>query len=111
MNPNPDRTPVLDDAALAWAERGVWLACVAVYLTVFVGSLQAGVADLTALGRAIAFTLGTAVLGKVAVSLLSRASQPVETVPTADQDGTVGSLIDLTSSPNVSSPEIEAELA
>ena len=111
MASRADRQRVLDDKALLVAQRVLWAACVAVYVMVFVGSLLAGVADLTAVGRAVAFTLATALLGKLAIVLMSRASQPLDKGPTADEDGTVGSLIDLTSSPNVATPEREAGMA
>jgi hypothetical protein len=107
----PERVPVLDEQALSWAHRGVWVACVATYLIVFVGGIQAGTADLVALGRAIAFTLATAVVGRLAVGLASRATQPAQTGPMADQDGRIGSLVDLLSSPNVNTPEDEASPA
>jgi hypothetical protein len=94
------RQPVLDEQGLAWVRRLVWAACVAVYLVVFIGSVQAGASDLVALGRAMGFTLGTAVLGRIAMGLLSRATQPLDQGPTASQDGTVGSRVDLVSSPN-----------
>ena len=105
------RVPALDDGALAWANRCVWVACVGVYLTVFIGGIAAGATDLSALGKAIGFTLATALLGRVAVGLLSRASVPVQQGPTADEDGTVGSLVDLVSSPNLARPEDEASAA
>lgn len=110
INPSEERERVLSDAALAWADRGVWLACVGVYVAVFVGSLLAGVADLTALGRAMALTVATALVGKFAVGLMSQATQPVQkAVPTTDADGTLGSLVDLLSSPNVTAPQDRAE--
>ena len=115
MNPSEERLPVLDDAALTWANRLVWAACVAVYIVVFVGSLLAGTSDLTALGKACGFTLATAVLGRIAVSLVGRASLPVdketEETPMADQNGTLGSLVDVLSEANVSEPADEARAA
>ena len=105
------REPALDGGALAWANRGVWVACIAVYLTVFVGGITAGASDLSALGKAMGFTLATALLGRIAVGVLSRASLPALQVPTADEDGTVGSLLDLVSSPNLARPEDEASAA
>jgi hypothetical protein len=107
-----ERQPVLSEAALARADRAVWLACVSVYLTVFVGSLLAGAADLTALERAIGLTFATALIGKFAVSVMSQATQVVQKeVPTADPVGTLGSLVDLSSSPNVSAPQETADAA
>ena len=93
--------PVLDDNALGWAQRAVWAICIAVYLTVFVGGLQAGGDELLTMARAVAFTLAAAVLGKVALGLLARASLPEEQGPSADQPGPVGSLVDLAASTNV----------
>jgi hypothetical protein len=111
-NPSEERERILSDAALAWADRGIWLACVGVYVAVFVGSLLAGVADLTALGRAIALTLATALVGKFAVGLMSQATQPVQkAVPMTEPTETLGSLVDLMSSPNVSAPQDKAEAA
>jgi hypothetical protein len=112
MSPTSDqRVAALDDGALAWANRGVWVACIAVYLTVFVGGITAGASDLSALGKAMGFTLATALLGRVAVGLLSRASVPAQQGPTANENGTVGSLVDLVSSPNLARPEDEANAA
>jgi hypothetical protein len=112
MSPTSDpRVPALGDGALAWAGRGVWVACIAVYLTVFVGGIAAGASDLSALGKAMGFTLATALLGRVAVGFLARASVPVQQVPSADEDGTVGSLVDLVASPNLARPEDEAGAA
>jgi hypothetical protein len=94
------RVRVLDDAALSWASRIVWLICVAVYLTVFIGGIQAGGADLEVMGRAVAFTLAAGVLGRMAIGVLSRASLPAEEGPSAEQVGPVGSLVDLVGSTN-----------
>jgi hypothetical protein len=96
---------VLSDATQAWLHRGVWLACVGVYLVVFVGGVLAGVPDLVALGRAVGLTLATAVLGKLAVGLICRASEPAKEPPSASQDRTLGSLLDVVSSPNVAGPQ------
>ena len=104
---NVQREPVLSEMALAWGYRGVWALCIVVYIVVFVSGLQAGGSDLTTIGRAIGFTLATALVGKLALSVLAQAKQPLS----ATEDGTVGSLVDLTSSPNISEPEDEAEAA
>jgi hypothetical protein len=93
------------DEVLAALHRGVWLACAGVYLAVFVGSLLVGVSDLQAMLRAAGLTLATAVLGKLALSIVSRASQPVKEPLSAGQDRTLGSLIDVVSSPNVAGPQ------
>jgi len=100
-----DRRAVLDEAALGWAERGVWLLCVGVYLTVFVGGILAGGADLIVMGRAVGLTLLTGFLGRTAVRLLGRASLPVEQGPSANDLGQVGSLADLLASTNVAEHE------
>ena len=111
MSPSDNRRPVLDERGLARADRLVWAAAITTYLIVFVGSIQAGAADLTALGRAAAFTLAVAIVGRIAVGLAGQATQPVEKGPTAEPFGTVGSLVDLLSPPNVSTPEDEAKAA
>jgi hypothetical protein len=105
------RKRVVDDAALSWAHRGVWAICIAVYLTVFIGGIQGGGAELLAMGRAVAFTLAAGVLGKVAVGFLSRASLPVEQGPSANQAGPVGSLVDLMDSANVAQQDDMAQAA
>ena len=96
---------IVTDEALAWLHRAVWLACVGVYLVVFVGGLVIGVSDLLAMLRAAGLALATAVLGKLALSIVSRASQPVNEQPSAGQDRTLGSLLDVVSSPNVAGPQ------
>ncbi len=95
------REAALDDSGLAWARRLVWAVCIGVYLTVFIGGIQGGGAELVVICRAAAFTLGAAVLGKMVLSILARASLPVEQGPMANQDGKLGSLVDLSSSTNV----------
>jgi hypothetical protein len=95
----------MSDEALAALHRGVWLACVGVYLVVFVGGLLVGVSDLLAMLRAAGLTLATALLGKLALSIVSRASQPTKEQPSAGQDRTLGSLLDVVSSPNVAGPQ------
>jgi hypothetical protein len=99
------RRAVLSDEALSWAQRVVWAICIGVYLTVFISGIQGGGAELLAVGRAVAFTLATGVLGKLAVGYLSQASLPVEQGPLADQAGPVGSLADLMASANVAEQE------
>ena len=99
--PNGPRIAALDDETLGLARRVVWAMCIGVYLTVFVGGIQAGGAELVVVCRAAVFTLGAAVLGKMVLSLLAKASLPVEQGPMANQDGKLGSLVDLTSSTNV----------
>jgi hypothetical protein len=105
------RTRVLDEATLGWAQRVVWIVCAAVYLTVYVGGLRAGGAELEVLGRAAAFTLAAAVLGRMALGLLERASLPTEPGRTTDQGEPIGSLSDLYASTNVAHHENEAEAA
>lgn len=93
--------PALDDNALGWAQRAVWAICIGIYLFVFLGGLRAGGDELLTMGRAIAFTLAAAVLGKLAIGLLAGASLPEQQGPSADQPGPVGSLVDLVASTNV----------
>ena len=97
--------PIPSDEAAAWLHRGVWLACVGVYLVVFVGGLLVGVSDLLAMLRAAGLALVTAVLGKLALGIVSRASEPTTDQPSAGQDRTLGSLVDVVSSPNVAGPQ------
>ncbi len=98
----------LDDAALGWARRGVWAICIGMYLTVFIGGINAGGAELITIGRAAAFTLAAAVLGKMVLSLLSKATLTVEQGPMANQVGNLGSLVDLAASTNVPQHQDEA---
>jgi hypothetical protein len=105
------QVPVLDDAALSWAWRLVWALCIGVYLTVFIGGIQAGGNELLALARAAAFTLATGILGRMIVGLLSRASLPEQQGPLAVKEGPLGSLGDLVSSTNVAMQEDEAAQA
>jgi hypothetical protein len=102
------RVAVLDDTGLAWAQRLVWAVCIGVYLTIFIGGIQAGGAELITVARASGFTLVAAVLGKLALSLLGNASLPVEPGPMAAQDGKLGSLVDLASSANVAHHDDDA---
>ena len=39
------RMAVVGDFGLAWAQRVVWAVCIGVYLTVFIGGIQAGGGD------------------------------------------------------------------
>jgi hypothetical protein len=106
-----ERDPVLTEAGLSTAQRMLWIVCIAVYLTVFIGGIQSGGAELMAMGRAVAFTLAAAVLGKVAIGLLGQASLPAEEGPSADEPGRVGSLVELVSSANVAHHEDRADAA
>ena len=103
--PSTTREPVLGEAGLLWARRGVWLLCAATYTTTFVGSLLAGTSDLMALGRAFGLTLVVAILGRICLGLISQASQPLESDLLASQPGTLGSRVDLSSLPNLSQPQ------
>jgi hypothetical protein len=105
------REHALDEAAMGKAQAVVWAVCIGVYLTVFIGGIQAGGAELIALGRAAAFTLAAAVLGRIALGLLGGASLPVEEGPTAGQEGPLGSLVDLMASTKVAQQEDRAEAA
>ena len=40
------RVAALDDNGLTWALRVVWAMCIGVYLTVFIGGIQGGGAEL-----------------------------------------------------------------
>jgi hypothetical protein len=97
----PERKPAADPALLDWGYRLVWLLCIGVYLTVFLSGVQAGGSELVTMARAMGFTLAAAVLGRLAMSVIGRATQPVEQPPLATEDGTVGSLVDLVSSPTL----------
>jgi hypothetical protein len=88
-----ERAPALNDVAMAWVGRGLWSVCVAVYLIVFVGGIQAGNEELGVVARA------------------GRARVPGEKVPMADEDGQLGSRIDIDSKPNVAAQEDQAEAA
>lgn len=72
MRRHSDMPPVaaLDDTAMSWARRAVWAICIGIYLTVFIGGLHAGGAELVTMGRAAAFTLVAAVLGRMLLGLL-----------------------------------------
>jgi hypothetical protein len=104
---NGARTPVMSPEAVNTGYRLVWALCIGVYLTVFVSGVLSGGSELTTMVRAAGFTLATALVGKTAMSVLGQAREPLSDT----QDGTVGSRIDLVSSPNVSEPEDEAEAA
>jgi hypothetical protein len=106
-----NRRPALSGEALSWAHRLVWTLCIGVYLTVFFGGIQGGGAELITLARAVAFTLGVALLGRTALGLLGRASLPVTEGQSAGQQGPLGSLIDVVSSTNVAAQEHEADAA
>ncbi|HEY3063077.1 MAG TPA: hypothetical protein VGL99_29230 [Chloroflexota bacterium] len=101
------RVPVFSPSALTIGYRLVWGLSAVVYLTVFVSGLLAGGSELGTLVRAVGFTLATALIGKLALSVLGQATQPLS----ATEEGTVGSRVDLLSSPNVSQQEDEAEAA
>jgi hypothetical protein len=105
------REHALDETAMRKAQAVVMAACIGVYLIVFIGGIQAGGAELVVLGRATAFTLAAAVLGRIGLGLLGRASLPVQEGPTADQEGPVGSLVDLIASTKVAQQEDQAEAA
>jgi hypothetical protein len=95
----------LSDKAFHRFQRAVWAVCVVVYLAVFLGGIQAGGSELMAVARAVGFTLVAALLGRIALGLLGRASVPAEPVPMAVPEGKVGSLVDLLGSTNVASQE------
>jgi hypothetical protein len=103
--------PALDESALSWVQRVLWALCISVYLTVFIGGIMAGADELVTMARAVGLTLATAVLGKIALGLLARASLLEESGPSADQAGPVGSLVDLVASTNVANQEDTANSA
>ena len=103
--------PVMSEAALTWANRGLWALCVAVYLFVFVGGILARGDELFVMARAIVLTLVTAVLGKIAVGLLARASLPEEEGPSAEAAGPIGSREEPAPSTNVAEQEDGANAA
>lgn len=105
------REPALDDVALGWIQRGVWLICVGVYVTVFASGVLARGDELATVIRACVLTLGAGVLGRIVLRLAAAAEVPVREVPTDDQVGPVGSLVDLLSSTNVAQHSDGAEAA
>ena len=105
------RISVLSAEALDWGYRLLWALCIAVYMTVFVSGIVGGGSELTSMGRAVGFALAAALTGKLALSVVAQATQQKEEPLSATADGTVGSRIDMVSSPIVSEPEDEAEAA
>jgi hypothetical protein len=105
------RVPALDEPALNWVKRGVWAICVAVYMAVFVGGIHAGSEELGVVARAAGFTLVAALLGRVGLGLLEKASLPGEPVPMDDEEGRLGSRIDMVSDPNLAEQEDLADAA
>ena len=105
------RERALDDTALGWVQRGVWIVCVGVYLTVFVSGVTAGGDEVPVVARATGLTLIAALLGRVVLRLAANAEVSVRQVPTAMQDGPVGSLVDLMASTNVAQHTSEADAA
>src|SRR5438876_5458258 len=99
------REAALSETTLGQAQRALWAVCIGIYLIVFIGGIHGGGADLQAMGRATAFTLAAAVLGRVLLGLLGRASLPVRQGPLADQERPIGSLVDLVASTNVAQQE------
>jgi hypothetical protein len=106
-----ERAPALNEAAMAWVVRGLWAVCIAVYLTAFVGGIQAGNEELGVVARAVGYTLVAAMLGRLGLNLLGRASVPVERVPMDDEDGQLGSRINDDLEPNVAGQEVRANAA
>jgi hypothetical protein len=105
------RTPALSEAALGWARRGIWAVCVAVYLIVFIGGIQSGGEELSALGRAAGFTVVAAVLGRIGLGLLAGATVAGEAVPMDDEEGRLGPDLEGLGNTNVSEQEDEATAA
>ncbi|MBV8718654.1 MAG: hypothetical protein JOZ65_26615 [Chloroflexi bacterium] len=107
----PVRTRVVGDEAIAWSERVLWALCIGVYLLVFVPGVLGHGDELMVMGRAVGLTLLTAVLGKIAIGLLARASLPEEEGPSAEEEGPIGSRVELVPSTNVAEQEDGAEAA
>jgi hypothetical protein len=105
------RVRSLSDTAYHRFQRGLWAVCIGVYLIVFIGGIHSGGAEFLSVGRAAAFTLVAALLGRTALGLLGRASVPGEPVPMAVEEGKVGSLVDLLGSTNVPEQPDEAAAA
>ena len=95
--------------AMNWGYRIIWALCAGVYLAVFISGIQGGGSDLGTLGRAAGFTLAMALVGKLALSVLSKATHPVAEPLMAARVGTFGSLGDLLDSPNVNDQEESAQ--
>ena len=100
-----ERVPVMTPTAMSWGYRIIWALCASVYLAVFISGIQGGGSDLATLGRAVGFTLAMALVGKLALSVLSKATQPAPEPLSASKVGTLGSLVDLLDSPNVNELE------
>jgi hypothetical protein len=103
MQGNEPRVAVLSTEALGRLSRWLWALCVLAYLTVFVGGVLAGGSEVFSVARGLGFAGGLALIGRIGLNLLSQAEQPIS-APTDDQDRTLGSLVDLVSSPNVGEP-------
>ena len=95
------RTSAASAALMDWGYRLVWVVCIGVYLTVFISGVQAGASELTTMARAMGFTFATAVIGRIAMGIIGGATVSLEQPPLATQDGTVGSLVDVVSSPTL----------
>jgi hypothetical protein len=105
------RVRALSDKALHRFRRGMWAVCIGVYLIVFIGGIHSGGAELLSVGRAVAFTLVAALLGRTALGFLAQASVPGEPVPMAVEERKVGSLVELLRSTNVPEQPDEAAAA
>src|ERR1051326_3169438 len=106
-----DTTAALSDTALGWFQRALWALCIGVYLTVFVAGIVARGDELLVMSRAVGLTLVTAVLGKLALALLARATLPTDSGPSAEQAGPIGSPIQKAEATNVREQEDGAEAA
>jgi hypothetical protein len=101
MNPSEPRVSAVDETTLAWLRRGLWVTCIGIYLTVFIGGVLSGGAELNAMARAAGYTLVAAFLGRLVLGLVAQASVPVPAGRMADQDGPVVSLEQPAESTNV----------
>ncbi|MBV8715517.1 MAG: hypothetical protein JOZ65_10660, partial [Chloroflexi bacterium] len=79
--------------------------------SVFVPGVLGHGDELMVMGRAVGLTLLTALLGKVALGVLARATVPAEEGPSAEEDGPIGSRVELVPSTNVAQQEDGAEAA
>jgi hypothetical protein len=92
MTSTEPRVSAVDETTLGWLRRGLWVTCTGIYLTVFVGGVLSGGAELNSMARAAGFTLLAAFLGRLLLGFAAQASLPVDTGRMADQESPVVSL-------------------
>src|SRR5688500_16070017 len=108
MDGTEQRVAVLSAESLGRLSRGLWALCICAYLTLFVGGVLAGGSDVLSMARGLGLAGARAMVGRIGLGLVSQASQPIS-APTDDQDRTLGSRVDLVSSPNVGEPQEDTE--